>query len=91
MDVLWNLLFGCWHRRTSFPFTSRRKNFAGGPVSRTAPATYIVCLDCGKKMPYSWEEMKVLRGRKREAEKDAVAADGRGIVGWFSRRGWSSR
>ena len=36
--------FGCWHRHISRPFTL---------VGRT----YEVCLDCGKELPYSLEQM----------------------------------
>jgi len=34
-------LIGCTHRRTTLPITLRSK-------------TYIVCLDCGKEIPYNW-------------------------------------
>lgn len=60
-----NLLLGCTHRRTTFPISTR--------ASRRKPAsTYIVCLDCGKELPYSWEEMRILPERA-EAAPAAVA------------------
>jgi hypothetical protein len=55
----YNLVFGCSHRRFSFPISVR------GARSRTEAAsvtgTYVVCLDCGKEFPYDWNEMKVIR------------------------------
>jgi len=38
-------LFGCTHRKTTFPMTIKAH-------------TYIACLDCGKELPYNWENMK---------------------------------
>jgi hypothetical protein len=45
-------LFGCGHRRTTFPLTPRR----GAPGRK---ATYVVCLDCGREFTYDWAEMRV--------------------------------
>jgi hypothetical protein len=53
IDSLSNLLFGCRHRRTSFPQR---------PVSRRgAPPEdmYVVCLDCAKRFHYDWEQMRI--------------------------------
>ena len=49
-------LFGCWHRHCSFPITLRVR-----PQSSFPTRTYIVCLDCGKQLPYDWNEMKLLK------------------------------
>jgi hypothetical protein len=53
-----DIIFGCWHGNYSFPITAR----PGG--RRTAAAattgTYVVCLDCGKEMPYDWTTMRVV-------------------------------
>jgi hypothetical protein len=46
-------LFGCSHRRTTFPITPKR------PVRQGA---HVTCLDCGKEFAYNWTEMR------REAE-----------------------
>lgn len=59
-----NMLFGCWHKKYSFPITARG--------SRRSPAasvtgTYVVCLDCGKEFPYDWHEMKVVSPRQAQA------------------------
>jgi hypothetical protein len=54
--------FGCWHNRYSFPITMR-------PGARKTPrpaaaaaltGTYVVCLDCGRELPYDWQEMGVI-------------------------------
>ena len=49
--------FGCWHSRYSFPITIKK-----GPRSKAAFATgtYVVCLDCGKELPYDWKKMRVV-------------------------------
>ena len=51
-----NALFGCWHSHYSFPQTVRpgtRRNRAAAVTG-----TYVVCLDCGKELPYDWQEMR---------------------------------
>ncbi|MBS1853141.1 MAG: hypothetical protein JST79_19750 [Acidobacteria bacterium] len=56
---LLDTFFGCWHSHYSFPITVRTSSRRG----RTAAAqtgTYVVCLDCGKELPYDWQEMKVV-------------------------------
>ena len=55
-----NSLFGCAHRRTTFPMTPARKSAiqaATGAVNKNG--TYVVCLDCGKEFAYNWSEMRV--------------------------------
>jgi hypothetical protein len=55
--------WGCSHRKTSFPITLGK-----GPKKTEVPKrTYIVCLDCGKELPYSWEEMAVVKTQKNGA------------------------
>jgi hypothetical protein len=55
-NALLNTLFGCSHRRISFPLTPRRglDNKAG-----RAAETYVVCLDCGKEFGYDWQKMQI--------------------------------
>jgi hypothetical protein len=58
MGTLFDLFFGCWHRRMSFPMTLRpgaHRNMMG-----SLTGTYVVCLDCGKELPYDWTEMKLV-------------------------------
>jgi hypothetical protein len=64
MARLFDAFFGCWHSHYSFPMTIRRKNLRGNAAA-SVTGTYVVCLDCGKELPYDWTEMKVA---------DAVAA-----------------
>ena len=55
-----NALFGCGHKKLSFPITvrgARRRTLAA-----SLTGTYVVCLACGQEFPYDWNEMKVVRG-----------------------------
>jgi hypothetical protein len=54
-------LFGCSHRRTTFPMTPKR------PAARLG--AYVTCLDCGKEFAYNWNEMRM------EHEPMAVVAN----------------
>jgi RNase P subunit RPR2 len=55
-------LFGCPHRRCTFPITSSKKAGAGSQANgRGSHATYIVCLECGQEFPYDWKRMKLGR------------------------------
>jgi len=56
IDTIWNLLFRCQHRRTTFPLTLARDKGAG---TDTHAETYVVCLDCGKQFLYDWEHMRL--------------------------------
>ena len=66
-----SFLFGCSHKRTTFPI-SVRSNIKQ-PIGPRQ--TYIVCLECGQEFSYSWEEMKVVRRRpnQRIAVEEALA------------------
>lgn len=52
---LWKWLFGCRHRELSRAFTN-------------AGETYKVCLKCGAHLPYSWETMTVVDGKKKRGK-----------------------
>jgi hypothetical protein len=52
-------LFGCSHKRITFPITVRHTHARQGG----SEGTYVVCLDCGGEFAYDWKEMKVL-GRR---------------------------
>ena len=58
MMKLFDKFFGCWHNHYSFPMTIRQKNLRGKSAAAIT-GTYVVCLDCGKELPYDWAEMKV--------------------------------
>jgi hypothetical protein len=67
-----NALFGCWHTHYSFPQTVRpgtRRNRAAAVTG-----TYVVCLDCGKELPYDWQEMRVV------SDADVVSARVRSLA-----------
>jgi hypothetical protein len=55
---LMDALFGCWHSHYSFPITVRQ----GSRRNRAAmlTGTYVVCLECGKELPYDWQEMRIV-------------------------------
>ena len=57
LSRIFDVLFGCTHNRYSFPITVKK-----GARSRAASVTgtYVVCLKCGKEMPYDWNEMRIV-------------------------------
>jgi hypothetical protein len=57
MLTLLNALFGCSHKRTTFPITPSRSSRLSGGAPRGG--TYVACLDCGKEFDYNWKEMRV--------------------------------
>jgi len=57
IDSIWNVLFGCQHRRKTFPLTPARPK--GADPSEKHGETYVVCLDCGKQFLYDWEKMRL--------------------------------
>lgn len=57
---LLNLLFGCCHSNYSFPLTARPGKRR--PAAASCTGTYVVCLECGKELPYDWSAMKVVSG-----------------------------
>ena len=67
-----NSLFGCSHRRTTFPLTPMKKGLQAHQVPNAARlGTYVTCLDCGKELAYDWTEMRVgkpVTGRAPSAE-----------------------
>ncbi len=52
----------CRHKNTSQPFAAAAvtSSAAAGEWDSISTATthYIVCLDCGKKFPYDWANMR---------------------------------
>jgi hypothetical protein len=56
-DVLFGWLFGCRHRNYSFPRSSRR---ADRSPAAAVTGIYVVCLRCGKELPYDWNAMRVV-------------------------------
>ena len=58
MVKIFDALFGCWHKRISFPQTSKRGLRRCEAATHTG--TYVVCLDCGAEFPYDWKKMRIL-------------------------------
>ena len=63
--VLQLLSLTCRHRRITQPFaastaaaTSRTDSWE--PVG-TGPSHYVVCLDCGRKFTYDWNQMRIVK------------------------------
>jgi len=63
---LFDLVFGCSHKRCSFPMSTRGAKRRSPAASVTG--TYVVCLDCGKEFPYDWKAMKVIRHSETRTE-----------------------
>jgi hypothetical protein len=59
MARLFDAFFGCWHSHYTFPMTIRQKHLRGTSAA-SITGTYVVCLDCGRELPYDWAEMKVV-------------------------------
>ena len=55
---IFDALFGCWHKRISFPQTSKPGQRRCEAATHTG--TYVVCLDCGKEFAYDWKKMRVI-------------------------------
>jgi hypothetical protein len=72
LGKLFDLFFGCWHKRLSFRMTLRagvHRSMAGSPTG-----TYVVCLNCGKELPYDWVEMKLAEPPSEPGVVRALAA-----------------
>ncbi|HWP85435.1 MAG TPA: hypothetical protein VNN17_09610, partial [Terriglobia bacterium] len=63
--------FRCGHKKTTFPITRPRKVKDAFRVADT----YIVCLDCGYEMPYSWNEMRVYKERRKASRAVPLGAE----------------
>ena len=71
LQSLINSLFGCSHRRTTFPLTPTRKN-AGIITPGARSGAYVTCLDCGREFAYDWKAMRI--GEAVVAQVPAAAA-----------------
>jgi hypothetical protein len=56
------LSISCRHKNTSQPFAAAVASPSNGNGEwekvGSGPSHYIVCLDCGKKFPYDWANMR---------------------------------
>jgi hypothetical protein len=76
---LLNVLFGCTHKKLSFPITVRGARRRSSEAA-SATGTYVVCLDCGQEFPYDWSQMKVLRGTQGSSRQPVVASEPRRVA-----------
>ena len=76
IDSLIKALFSCSHRKLAFPITLRHNPRV--PGSRYGRRTYMICLDCGKELPYNWDEMRMER-----VEPVALDSLVRQLASWF--------
>jgi len=55
-------VFGCWHHHYSFPITIRpgSRNKHRPSIAAALTGMYVVCLDCGRELPYDWQQMKII-------------------------------
>jgi hypothetical protein len=67
---IFDALFGCWHNHYSFPITVK-KGRRGAAALLTG--TYVVCLDCGKELPYDWKEMRLVEVDEERAPVSSLA------------------
>ena len=58
---MFDALFGCAHKRYSFPITTKPGHRRSDAAAVTG--TYVVSLDCGKEFPYDWQEMRFVSAR----------------------------
>ena len=61
-----DFLFGCHHKRTTFPRATKPEVRKSAIVRQTA--TYVVCLDCGKEFAYDWQQMRIVRAIKQKPQ-----------------------
>lgn len=59
IDSAFNLVFGCRHRRTTFPLTPAKNRDSGFSETPAPRETYVVCLECGKQFIYDWKNMRL--------------------------------
>jgi hypothetical protein len=64
MRKMFNLFFGCRHRRITRPITPARKSRA------EAATTYVACLDCGQQLTYNLATMTVGRAMTSPCPQD---------------------
>jgi hypothetical protein len=68
---MFDAVFGCRHSQYTFPMTIKhvaRRNSA----AVAATGTYVVCMECGKELPYDWQSMKVVSGAEMASGRVAA-------------------
>lgn len=63
--ILQLLSIRCSHRKISQPFAAqsntRRASNSDWETPTPAAQHYVVCLDCGQKFEYDWQNMRMMR------------------------------
>ncbi len=67
--ILQLLSVSCSHRHTSQPFStssgaaSKNDDWDAVPAAGASAgfSHYVVCFDCGRKMPYDWDAMRIVK------------------------------
>jgi hypothetical protein len=54
MVKVFELLFGCRHKRITRPITAIRR-----PLTKAKSSAYVACLDCGKQFHYDIDNMRM--------------------------------
>jgi hypothetical protein len=70
---VFDMLFGCWHRKYSFPITTKKGSDHHSHAA-SVTGTYVVCLNCGKEFPYDWNQMKMLSPESEHTESAPLTA-----------------
>jgi len=74
ITILFNLLFGCLHRKTTFPRSVRWGERR--PRAAYLTGVYVVCVKCGKEFAYDWDEMRIVTNEEEFVRaRDAVEAE----------------
>jgi hypothetical protein len=68
-----DLLFGCWHRKLSFPVSVGQGQPRRPGTWRTG--TYVVCLDCGREFAYDWQRMRIATREKERINTHHACED----------------
>lgn len=68
--TVFDMVFGCWHRHISSPRSNARP---GKATHNSLNDMHVVCLGCGKKFRYDWEQMRVV-GPYQPTQRELVAA-----------------
>ena len=74
ITMLFDLLFGCMHRKTTFPRSVRWGERR--PRAACLTGMYVVCVKCGKEFAYDWDEMRIVTNEKEFVHaREAVEAE----------------
>ena len=84
LNSIFETLFGCSHRTTTFPLTPRKIAGRSATSNGNRHGAYVVCLACGKEFSYDWNAMrigKLVDDRTTDLEVRAGAAAVRNLAG----------